>query len=82
MLMNGTPFMTSMERGVRQNEVFVLWTIKRIAVLLVVPLDTGNWRWFKVLYDKKTWRMDKILPVMFVPLVGKFGFKKRRCYLN
>jgi len=29
-----------------------------------------------ILYDKKSGSMEKILPVMFVPLIGKCGFKK------
>jgi hypothetical protein len=29
-----------------------------------------------VLFDRKTGRRDLVLPVMFVPLAGKYGFRK------
>jgi protein-L-isoaspartate(D-aspartate) O-methyltransferase len=28
-----------------------------------------------ILYDKKTGKIERILPVMFVPLIGEYGFK-------
>lgn len=30
-----------------------------------------------VLFDKKSGRMERVLPVMFVPLIGKYGFPER-----
>jgi protein-L-isoaspartate(D-aspartate) O-methyltransferase len=42
---------------------------------LIAPVGT---RWYQdlILYDRKSGSMQKVLPVIFVPLIGKFGYEK------
>ncbi len=42
---------------------------------LVAPV--GDFMQDLVLFEKKTGKMERILPVMFVPLIGKYGFGGR-----
>lgn len=43
---------------------------------LIAPVGSGFYQDL-VLYDNKTKRSEKVLPVVFVPLVGKCGFGKQ-----
>jgi protein-L-isoaspartate(D-aspartate) O-methyltransferase len=43
---------------------------------LIAPVGS---KWYQdlILYHKKTGKMEKVLPVIFVPLIGKFGFGRK-----
>jgi len=42
---------------------------------LVAPVG-GRFFQDTIVYDRKTGRYEKVLPVVFVPLLGRFGFKR------